>query len=496
MKLRNRRAVAFGACALLFCLWACEQQTSPQTYTVTYHATEGRFAENTVDTVTRLSSEIPPKVMREGYNLKGWTEDVYPSDTSKLFNVNAGFSKDTDLYAVWEPGKPKAEWLVLMYVDGDNNLQKFLWSDVNEAEQGLAENSWSNNIRVVVLWDGGGESDPGGEDSRLLELGPDRSASALGQETVDLSSTAEWLANSEVNMGNKETLAAFISWALDRYDASNVILQIGNHGGGPRTIVDTPRAMCWDDSSNAFLSTKAAGEAMAEGLAGSAHEKLDLLLLDVCLGAAVEEAYQYKDSVSYFVASPDSIDGPGQNYTKLISGIKADSTPASVGKKLVTDFKADYAGGSSMKTLTCLDLTKMDDLYVAIDSFAESLLLGDSMKALFDSTLKYNGTFTYLHDIGIFSQNVKGYASASADQKNAADTVITALKSAIVYSWGGGNPSYEGAGEYRGVTICGQDMPSDTPKNNTFYSTANLAFAGSQWAGVLAAWYGAASPTP
>ena len=50
--------------------------------------------------------------------------------------------------------KKESEWLVLLYMDGDNNLNDPIYLDLNEAESGLAKLEESDSVTVVALWDG------------------------------------------------------------------------------------------------------------------------------------------------------------------------------------------------------------------------------------------------------------------------------------------------------------------------------------------------------
>ena len=46
--------------------------------------------------------------------------------------------------------------------------------------------------------------------------------------------------------------------------------------------------------------------------------KLDLMVLDICLGASFEDAFELKDISNYSIVSPNSTPGTGHNYSLLL----------------------------------------------------------------------------------------------------------------------------------------------------------------------------------
>ncbi|BDC94382.1 clostripain-related cysteine peptidase [Treponema bryantii] len=300
--------------------------------------------------------------------------------------------------------KKESDWVVAMYMDGDNNLHHPIFIDMNEAEYGLYQirdsngtpNSSYDSVNVVALWDGAvswededDNGDPitvtpqiGETGSYIFELGSDSGCTTtyttstgcvLSSNTKNLSYTAPWLVGSnkqvsttqptscgEVNMGNKQTLINFLNWVNDHYTANKgVILQFSDHGGGPRnqmyletadgktlTLSDDRRALCWDESSSSdFLKTKDVSDALAT-VGYGASNKLSMILMDVCLGSSFEDAYQFKNYAEYLAASPNNIPGNGLNYVALMKSFKKDTTIDAIGKQIVEDYKAQYGGQS------------------------------------------------------------------------------------------------------------------------------------------------------
>ena len=306
---------------------------------------------------------------------------------------------------------PKTKWLVLMYMDGDNNLNDVIYCDLNEVEKGLAENpdkDDASNIKVVALWDGWDfqSNNDSGETSvfetnsgftnydvhnlastRLLELAPDDryfnangggyyDAFELSPFTVDLTDTVDWLDGGEANMALESTLESFLKWAKAHYNAENIILQFSNHGGGPRSASINGgnygrRSMCWDETSggSTFLKTSDVSKALTAAGYGRAN-KVKMIMEDVCLGGSLEEAYQLKDFAEYYVASPNNVPGLGFDYISFISSLTSTADIESAGRALVDSYKGHYTKTEDYwENLLAANtdyFAGMDDVYISL----------------------------------------------------------------------------------------------------------------------------------
>lgn len=537
-------------------------------YTVEVYEGSSKVASRSVTSTTK-----PTAKSEEFYGLKNNTDYTFKVTTT-----------NTDQYAskMATPAivKKESDWVVALYMDGDNNLHHPIWLDLNEAEYGLNQIRLSNgspsydyaSVNVVALWDGavswknddGKTETPqiGKSGTYLYELGRDYGAAVtsytssgcvLSSDTKNLTYTADWIYNEdlgisnkrpditsgEVNMGDKETLINYLNWVNAHYTAKKgVILQFSDHGGGPRAVryVQTKdgktikvgdtserRALCWDDGSySSFLSTADVSYALNE--AGyDTDNKLSMILMDVCLGSSIEDAYEFKDYAEYLAASPNTIPGSGLNYTDLMKAFKSSSSIEDIGLQILKDYKKQYHTTSywnsfaqgwygnensnikysslnnsqkqmlewlsflGITTFTITDLSKVDEVKTAINSMCK-VLLSDEGKAktlyvdengeftinVSDSTenyvsylgqhyanivnwftedgpyyindsIFYEGSFTWLYDIGYFADLLKiysadtlsGYTNANAwsELNTAAAAVTEKLDEAIKYSW-------------------------------------------------------------
>ena len=266
-------------------------------------------------------------------------------------------------------GTPQnTEWLVIMYMDGDNNLNNPIYLDMNEVEYGLSKFTTTDHIRVIALWDGyaGDNKDNpasslwGNKETHIYELGPDPRTQTsaedltllgLADTTFDWTFSADWIENDEVDMSSKTTLQNYLEWVKDHFSGTKTILQFSNHGAGPRSILPNDdrygrRAMCWDEGSGGtgFLKTKDVSDVLAAvGLKNGNGKKIDLIIEDVCLGSTIEEAYQYKDYAQYFIGSPNTVPGFGLDYDIFIPSMKSGASVLTISKDILKSYKASYA---------------------------------------------------------------------------------------------------------------------------------------------------------
>ena len=416
-----------------------------------------------------------------------------------------------------------SDWLVVMYMDGDNNLNDPIFMDMNEVEYGLykirnsdgSSVSSFDSVNVVALWDGAssfenpdgstGTPQIGNAGTYIYELGRDNdnsttyttsSGCVLSSDTKNLSYTAPWLvgttqtistslpnnAHGELNMGDKQTLINFLNWVNERYTATKgVILQFSDHGGGPRSVRyvktadgrtikvgDTSgrRALCWDEySSSAFLKTKDVSDALQA--AGYASNKAAMILMDVCLGSSLEDAYQFKDYANYLAASPNNIPGMGLDYYKFIKSFSKNTTIDDVAKQIVADYKTQYGNNTTLwnnyaqalglgyssysevpttptnmretmewfgdlgfTTFTITDLTKIADVKTAIDSLC-NILLSDEGKAKtiyvdangYFSPTATEATRNYVTYLGQHHANIVNILSSTTDSYSLNDYI-------------------------------------------------------------------------
>ena len=419
---------------------------------------------NEVASTEVTANSINTNAYAEFYGLENGTQYTF-----KVITNGTNLSAETT--ATPAITQKTSDWLVVMYMDGDNNLNDPIFMDMNEVERGLWDirnsndqpKSYYDSVNAVALWDGvvsWTEINGAGEEvtktpqieksgTYIYELGRDYSSSTatttsagcvLSENTKNLSYTAPWLVGTnqtistsipndlhgELNMGNKQTLINFLNWVNAHYTATKgVILQFSDHGGGPRSVRyvktadgrtikvgDTSgrRALCWDETSSSnYLKTKDVSDALQD--AGySPSNKAAMILMDVCLGSSLEDAYQFKDYANYLAASPNNIPGLGLDYVNLMKSFKLNTTIETVGQKIVADYKTQYGNNTTLW-----------------NNYAQALGLGyNSYSSITDTNVKQN--MEWLGDLGFTTFTITDL-SKIADVKTAIDSLCTLLLS-------------------------------------------------------------------
>jgi hypothetical protein len=375
----------------------------------------------------------------------------------------------------------KGEWLFLVYLDADNNLESAGITDFNEMEAGLAQMSTAvrNQTEVLVLMDriAGYDSTNGDwTDTRLFSVNPDTGS------TMNSRLLANW---GERNMADPSTLEALLALAdQNYYGYTHVVLILWNHGGGARSVDDDPlKDICWDTtSSNDFLRINEVQTVL------NTHPKLDILGTDACYMGTVEVAYEFRNNCDYFVGSPQTEAGDGWEYDDLLSRVTLGMTSTQMAEAMVRSHEAHYDPMNAGQTLTAVDCSKLPTLAGRINSLA-GFLYSNSNSTTVSSTLNASWSYSNYVDVGSLCANIVASTSTyNVTVRNSASQVISALNDAVLLGWGDVySPAYFSADPGRGLTLL--------KANQVWYTSApygtldgNIDFAGTGVSGVVDTW--------
>jgi hypothetical protein len=287
---------------------------------------------------------------------------------------------------------PSAQWLVLAYLAGDNDLEGVLLGDLAEMERvgsrpgsvemlaqldrapggSAADGDWRTARRYYVLK----TTEPGRRRSRLL---------------ADLG---------ETNTGDPRVLEDFVAFGAEYLRAKKTALILSNHGSGiyvppemdsarpaasrhrrrhffhtTRERFDPARGVAYDDTSGDCLDNLEITRVLAK-----AHrtlgQKVDVLGLDACLMTMLEVAYQLRDHVDVLVGSEALEPGPGWPHDTILAGLtrRPQMTAAELGATIVSRYVEAYDGSGTEATQSAIALDQLDDLATAVDALAAALL--------------------------------------------------------------------------------------------------------------------------
>ncbi|HQH22137.1 MAG TPA: clostripain-related cysteine peptidase, partial [Thermoleophilia bacterium] len=117
---------------------------------------------------------------------------------------------------------PPAKWTVMVYMCGDNNLEKWVSHDIDKE---MAAVGSSEDVQVVVLADRTpGYSTADGDWTGTLVFNVTKGMKATPDQAV-----ADW---GERDMGSPQTLIDFVTWTRANYPAERYALFLWDHGWG------------------------------------------------------------------------------------------------------------------------------------------------------------------------------------------------------------------------------------------------------------------------
>ena len=292
--------------------------------------------------------------------------------------------------------QPSADWTILVFMAGDNNLDNFGATDITE----MKKSGSSDKIHVLVQ-----------RDTERLGAGTCRYRVQKGtplkkDEVQDLG---------ETNTGDPAVLADFIAWGAKNYPAKRTMVVLWNHGNGwddtdlyheakkrglnpptrpagagakragvvnrgmlpanfvrraaPKRRFRGPffltawefekkagprRAIAFDDDAQDFLDNVEMKKVFDDAKK-AAKKKFDIIGMDACLMSMVETGAQVRSSGTFFCGSQELEPGAGWPYDRILAALHAD--PAMDGRALsaliAKEFVASYPKSEVVTQSAC-----------------------------------------------------------------------------------------------------------------------------------------------
>lgn len=266
-------------------------------------------------------------------------------------------------------GETTAEWTLMVYLDGDNNLDPDSVDDIMEMEMVGS----TDKVNILVLWDRYNEP-------AYLYKVMKGELELLDGMTVD----GMPVNGQEISMADWRVLEAFVDYGKANLPANHYILDMWDHGNAFGYT-------CWDDHWDAPWAP--AGRAISLGQVVKALDgsgTTDILTYDGCTIGMAEIAYNLtllpadrNVQLSYLVASEEYIPNSGYAYNHILEHMNSmdDLSAKAVAEMLVEDYAECYspkgqAKGSSTVGLSAIDLAEIGALAPLMKSLTGLLGLG------------------------------------------------------------------------------------------------------------------------
>ena len=217
-----------------------------------------------------------------------------------------------------EEEKAEKEWTFMVYLNADNDLESAGIKDINEMEKIGS----GDKINIIVQCDRSPEYDESNGNwigARRFYIQKDDDFSKINSK--EIANLGE-----SVDMGDPAVLTDFIKWGVKNYPAKKYALVIWNHGSGwkfQNARFSPVKGISYDESSGNHLDNFKLTAALAEGVKLNGGKKFDIIIMDACLMAMVEIAYQIKDSAKVYIASEEVAPADGMPYDSILAKLAA-----------------------------------------------------------------------------------------------------------------------------------------------------------------------------
>lgn len=318
-----------------------------------------------------------------------------------------------------KPAKPAtvADWTILIYMAGDNDLDDFGGDDIAE----MKKVGSSDRINVIVQRDTAAAGVP----AKRYRVQKGTTAEADVVQNIG-----------ETNTGDPKVLAAFLKWGRINYPAKRTMAVLWNHGSGwddtdiyaeaKRRGLNPPatrpastggqrrsgargrpilpggfiqrsaakkrfrgpffltafqlekaggkrRAIAFDDDAQDFLDSVEMKKVF-QAAAKAAKRKFDVIGMDACLMSMVETGLQVQASGEVFCGSQEVEPGEGWPYDRILKLLAA--KPGMDGRELSTvivkEFVASYSKSQAV-TQSAFDLTALKTVQKTADELGTML---------------------------------------------------------------------------------------------------------------------------
>jgi hypothetical protein len=351
------------------------------------------------------------------------------------------------------------KWTIMVYMDGDNDLDDCAWDDLSELESV----SSTDEIKIVTQLDAYYSCSgtfryyiTGATPGASYPLYPDDIVQTLPEQ----------------NMADPATLTSFVNWATTNYPAEKYLLVLWNHGAGWREYNIPTKGIIVDETSGDFMTMAE----LVQGLEGI-NEVIDIIGFDACLMQMAEVAYEINGLTNvpnYMVGSEASEWGDGWPYDDILAHLLANPeiTDTVLCETIVDDF-INYCG--SVGTLSALDFSAGTyDTYQTLNSFAVALMASsyqNEITAARSSAQSYSYSIGYrCKDIYDFAERIK---NSVPDCQSEAQAVMNQVNDLVLFEAHTGS----GVANSHGLSIY---LPDNASEYDNDYNDLQFA-VDTQW---------------
>lgn len=352
-----------------------------------------------------------------------------------------GYFQITRQLAKNTPMGEQNSWTIFVYLCGSDLESKhgLASGDLQEMIDGSVDSS----VRYVVLTGGSEEWQNEVVDSSVLQLYlvENGGISLITQEDYRY-------------MNDPDLLYSFLSWGVANYPADKMGVIFWDHGGGSvggvcldEYFLDALRnEELGDDSSLTTTLTLPEISDALNRVYSEMTDQFEFIGFDACLMGTLETAFMLSSYARYMYGSEESEPGEGWDYIAIGQAIgqTGEINGAYLGKVVCDSFyeSCDRVDQAQNATLSCIDLSKMNAVALAFDTFAIHMLRGSNDPATLSGMKKK------IKRLDFFGGNSEGegyynlvdladLATTLAPLVGDVDELLEAIDEAVLYSING-----------------------------------------------------------
>jgi hypothetical protein len=277
------------------------------------------------------------------------------------------------VHAAWIGTAPRANWTVMVYISGDNNLEDYVVSDI---ETELAPIGSSANVQVVALADRGPGYDTSRGDWQTTKL----FHVTKGMLATPENAVADW---GERDFGDKQTLIDFVTWTKANYPADHYALYFWGHGWNWHPSYVMLDETVNDKDNNPDLSDTLDMEEVKAALPSIGF--IDMVGFDGCNMASIEVDMLWHGHATALSHSQEWVGDEGIQYDLVLANLAAH--PNMTADQLAI---ATAKSATQDKTWSAVAVDRrFDTLLSAVESWSVALTNG-----LAQNRKKYDQAFT------------------------------------------------------------------------------------------------------
>lgn len=286
------------------------------------------------------------------------------------------------------PARAEAEWTVLAFMNGKNNLEAFGLADLNEMETAGS----TDKVNIIVELGRSrahDESDGDWTGARRYRVLRDADPAKINSAVL-----AEY---PQADMGDWRRLADFIAWGKANYPAKRYMVIVWNHGNGWKGRAAAQKGISTDDETGSTITTAQLGRALAAG------GKIDLFSMDACIMQMAEVAWEARGTADYVLASEEVVPNEGQRYDLFMAALTGSPwlSAEELGKAAVKIYADHYAAVKRYGTMSLLRVSALEKFAALLDGWTDAVRAKSEKLAVSDSRSKTQ-QFWYDDNIDIY----------------------------------------------------------------------------------------------